>query len=251
MKTIGASRWADTDNIGDLASSPLLYFEYPNATKHEIKSSIGGPLPTDADLYIFGGGAITTKVHGGLGSLPGYKVGWGIGQSIKSGNKRAYQSPLVLGDRWGERYLSLLGSRDDGVKDSYWVPCASCMSPAFDEKYSITRDMGVYLNSTQERNDPNVMINRHSLAETIEFLGSSRVVLTDSYHGAYWTTLLGRTAVCINAYSSKFYQYRHQPVVVPDVRNQMQGPRVFPEALAECREANIQFDQKVRELLYG
>lgn len=35
--------------------------------------------------------------------------------------------------------------------------------------------------------------------ETVAFLGSSEVVLTTSYHGLYWATLLGRKVVVLEA----------------------------------------------------
>ena len=40
--------------------------------------------------------------------------------------------------------------------------------------------------------------------KTIEFIGSGDVVVTNSYHGAYWATLLGKVVVAF-PWASKFY----------------------------------------------
>lgn len=251
MKTIALSRCKDTLNVGDLNSSPLLYFDYPGTEHHDIKQAVRGhDFKKDADLYIFGGGAITPKVAGVNHDLGGIRVAWGIGQSIKTGEKYAHHTPLAEFDR-DDTFFSLIGSRDVNTVGTEWVPCASCMSPLFDKEYPIEHDVVVYTNSTKPVAHPLVLGNRGAFEDVIRFIASGRVVLTDSYHGAYWATLLGRTAVCSHPYSSKFYQYKHQPVTMETDRHTRSGPQVYPEALAECRAANIAFDAKVRNLING
>lgn len=38
-----------------------------------------------------------------------------------------------------------------------------------------------------------------NLETAVSFLGSSEVVLTTSYHGLYWATLLGRKVIVLEA----------------------------------------------------
>jgi len=227
-----------------------LYFDYPDVEHFDAKTGTFGNLPPKADAYIWGGGAITTKVGGANTNLDGFKIAWGIGMSYKNGKQKEGTdvTPLTGYDR-DATFFSLIGSRDDRVQGTEWVPCASCMSPLFDKEYEIKHDAVVYLNGQKVYKADTVMNNRQSFEETIAFIGSGRVVLTDSYHGAYWATLLGRTAIIVNAYSSKFFQYRHQPLIVKDTRHLMEAPRVFPEALQECRDANIQFHAKVQDCI--
>jgi len=250
MKTIAAYTCKGTKNVGDLNSAPTLYFDYPGVEEYSCKMNADGPLPTEADLYIFGGGAITGRVTSCMsnGQCDGPKVAWGIGQSKKAGDKY-YRSTLLSEFDRDKTFFTLIGTRDVNIIGTEWVPCASCMSPLFDKEYEIKHDVVVYMNTVKPPQGDNCFGNRNSFEETIAFLGSSAVVLTDSYHGAYWTTLLGRTAVIVNPYSSKFYQFKHQPIIVEDTRHLMQSPRVFPEALEECRAANIAFDAKVRDVM--
>lgn len=131
------------------------------------------------------------------------------------------------------------------------MPCASCMSPLFDKEYKIEHDVVEYRNTRHIDDMPTphwpISSNRSTFEEAIAFIGSGKTVLTNSYHGAYWATLLGREAVIIDQPNrAKFYGYKHQPAVgMRDTR------RVFPNALEECREANIRFNEKVQQVING
>jgi len=237
MSILALSRIATT-NLGDLVSSPCLYFDY-GATYHDTKL----PIPPEADVYIFGGGAITRDMTIQQGYVEGTKIAWGIGQTNRFETET---KPFELPE------FSLIGSRDTGQVGAEWVPCASCMSPLFDKEYEIEHDVVTYLNSRSKDLSGlgiNVLTNRCTFEEAIRFIGSAKVCVTTSYHGAYWATLLGRAAVIVNPYSSKFYNYKHQPVVV-EPRKRLDEPlRVFPNALSECREANIRFNETVKTCL--
>ncbi len=259
--SLTAVNYTKTKNIGDLVCNPMDYFDYDNVTRFCVRPMPPPPrhTPPDAcpkaDAYIFGGGGITTMVRkmADRDVTSGIKIAWGIGQSIR-GETAAITN--VLGD------FDLVGSRDIGIPGTEWVPCVSCMSPLFDKEYEKKYDVAVWLNSSQAIHkfyDP-VRNNQCSFADAISYIGSARKLVTTSYHGAYWATLLGIPAIIVRAYSTKFYQYKHQSVV-SGVRNYLgdimideadlieQADQVFPEALEECREANVRFDEKVRTLL--
>jgi hypothetical protein len=250
-KIIAVSTFKSTDNIGDIRSSPLHYFDYPNTEHWESKVATHGALPTRAAAYIFGGGAITGRVTSIVsnGQLDGPKIAWGLGRSKKAGEKYCRSTPLTDFDR-DRTFFTLVGTRDVNIKGAEWVPCASCMSPLFDQDYEIEHEVAYYLNSRKPPEmDVPVMTNRYQFEDAIRFLGSAATILTDSYHGAYWATLLGRNAVITRPYSSKLRQYKHQPIILEERAYGDSEYRVFPEALAECREANVQFDAKVREVI--
>ena len=86
--------------------------------------------------------------------------------------------------------------------------------------------------------------NKQTFEEVIEFLGSSDVVVTNSYHGAYWATLLGKAVVAF-PWASKFHGLKHKPILCPapdwwkelNDREQHQ----YKHALEECRQANKDF----------
>ncbi len=233
MSILAIHRFEGSKNIGDKVSRPSLYFDY-ETTNFDIRRVGNEPLPK-ADVYLCGGGAITRS----LTDLPenSIKIGWGIGQSLRPAPAKATSVPLKDWD--------LLGTRDviPGIE---WVPCVSCMSPLFDKEYEIEHVQVSYMNALKYSHpDMPYDTNRGTFEEAIRFIGSGAVVITNSYHGAYWATLLGRAAVIVNPYNSKFYQYKHQPAL------EGEKPISYPEALEECREANIKFDRKVRDLIHG
>ncbi len=231
MKTTALHRFEETTNIGDLTCSPCMYFDYGDVVYHDPRASNPVPLP-EADLYICGGGAITTKLIGLRTGKP--QVAWGIGQSLKPETARAQWIPLDLED------FEFIGTRDIGVAGTEWVPCVTCMSPLFDEEYEVKYERVSYYNSVKHSHpDMPAEINRYTLAEAISFIASAKIVHTNSYHGAYWATLLGREVVLEDTYSSKFHQFKHQPA---------EG-KTYPDALAECRAVNISFNNKVQKWL--
>lgn len=244
MKIIAISRF-QTTNIGDLMSAPHLYFDYDVEhydPKHAVIEREHRDIP-EADAYICGGGAITSKMYL-VNDRPGIKIAWGIGQTLKPAGLLAEHADML-------NNFALIGSRDWRVPHTEWVPCVSCMSPLFDKEYEITKDVVLYRNSISDttKTKGNLMGNTGTFEDTIAFLGSAHTVLTDSYHGAYWATLLGRTAIITHPYSSKFYQYKHQPMIIQFERKYMTPPVKYEGVLEECREANVRFDEKVRDLL--
>lgn len=269
MKIINIHRKA-TPNRGDLASAPCQYFPQLNEA---INMDILGYKDTNeekrekwlsrlnaADLVILGGG--------GLLSMPKFAEGielvckkdnvvvWGPGYNdikIKSWNG--------LGEISIENQLQnakLIGIRD--CQSIYeWVPCSSCMSDSFDKQYETKHDIVVFENFTVNNLLPFVdelgikksqyMNNfKTPLNEVIEFLASGELVISNSFHGVYWATLLGKKVLGIPT-SSKFYSLKHAVPLcsIKDWQRYSKLARTYPEALEECREANIKFKEKVMD----
>lgn len=224
MKLV-ACHYAGSLNVGDAVCSPASYFDFDIPT--EIVR-FGEPIPP-CDAVIFGGGAIGNRV-GKIVTPARYKIAWGVGET-RHGRTECNRAP---------EGFDLYGSRDWEQEGAEWIPCASCMSPLFDKTYEVQLEAALYYNF--RRLKPAVaglpeLHNEVSFEEAVAFLGSAETVVTNSYHGAFWATLLGRKVRIIEAYSSKLYQFRHKP-----------GPR-YPEALEECRAANRGFYAKVMDLL--
>ena len=94
---------------------------------------------------------------------------------------------------------------------------------------------------------PTMRNTERDFVRVIRFLGSAETVLTNTYHGMYWATLLGRKVITFPS-SSKFHGFKY-PVAMstPDAWKSARSKAVSsPEALAECRAANIRFADKVR-----
>jgi hypothetical protein len=248
-----------TSNVGDLVAGPYRYFQFEGAT-HDVVSTrdLSAAHARRADAIIIGGGAVAGAVKRVWeASKRPHIVAWGVGQT-KHGAMQRYVSPFArLYDLYGSRELPL-------VPNEKWVPCASCMHPSID-KYrgaATQRHAGVYFNS-----DPSIIgrypmpdslrrlpkrSNRVVMEDAISFLASTEVILTNSYHGAYWGQLLGRRVILVNAYSAKFFGYQYQPPVwdgVGDWSHLIPEAAVPSDMLEESRLANTDFHAEVLNLL--
>jgi len=178
---------------------------------------------------------------------------WGAGHNSENlnGDKIKYS-----------RYLSeyrMVGLRDWHGEDSRyrWVPCASCLHPAFDRKYTVRNEVIWFEHKKRMFKDfgddsiPRFVNSGNNIEQTIELLASARVILTNSYHGAYWGTLLGRKVIVMDAWSTKFNFMRHAPMLLNSRKQHWrdcvdQAP-VYPNALEQCRLANHDFWQELIE----
>lgn len=266
-----------TNNIGDLLCAPFLYFPELLGTDardilgfrsadepdREVRLAFKGAF-AEAEMIVVGGG--------GLLEIDFFQPFF----NFLAENKRSDQKVVLWGaghNSWQVsdwRHLKQSYSFDSGlfdligIRDSDheypWVPCVSCMDAAFDAPADIAREVGVYahvgtLNNEQFRKrlptGLDILDNASAFPEVIEFLGSCELVLTDSFHGAYWATLLGRKVITFPS-SSKFYDLRHPaPICAPEDWVRFRAlARSYPEALSECRTANVGFSNQVRELIF-
>lgn len=243
-----------TQNIGDRVSGPWLYTR-GLMTYHDLYGPLTWLKPGD-HVVIGGGGLYSPRFNSHskevwriLKEVTGKRIVWGAG--VNYWDESNFGRPEFKHD--------LVGLRDWGYEDVDWVPCASCLSGLFDLEWKRTRDVVVYqhYNYTVRCYGCPEMTNHVPPGETthtyfrrvVEFLASAEVVVTASYHGAYWATLLGCRVLAVPV-KTKLTTMRHEPeyVTPSDWPSHLDGGRVYPDALEECREANRAFERKVREL---
>ncbi len=239
----------NTGNTGDLMSGPANWFDFPD---HRVVN-YDEPIGDDATAVIYGGGTMNNWLQGRQ-PLPNVKsIAWGIGSS-RHGESEPWPDP---------RGFDLVGVREwTTAREAagLWVPCASCMSPLFDENYEIKRAAVLFVNASpgiRERYPVAVgglptMSNERPMDEIVAFLGSSETVVTDSYHGCWFAQMLGRRVVAI-PYSSKFYGFKY-PVAYSDNRGldwkeKSKKTCGYPEALMESIGASVLFYDRVIDLL--
>lgn len=179
-----------------------------------------------------------------VASRPKLLVCWGAGQNRHDSNRATY--PSVLNE------FDLVGIRDHSSPFE-WVPCASCLNPLFDKRYETTEEVVLYNHTDypglQSQGMPEMNNTEVDLRKVVQFLASGETVLTTSYHGAYWATLLGKKVVVVNPFSSKFFTFRH-PVTISDSSEWKAAAKkavAYPQALDECRESNYSFARKIQE----
>lgn len=143
----------------------------------------------------------------------------------------------------------------DWNQNQPWVPCASCMHPALTKKYAIKNDVIFFEHKKQLiknfGNDsiPRFVNSGSNIDQTIELLGSANIILTNSYHGAYWGMLLNKKVMVVDSWSSKFLNMKHVPHLLKrdeDWKDIVDEINVRGGALDECRDATETFWKKIK-----
>ncbi len=191
---------------------------------------------------------LITNVLSQIDNVTGPRFVWGAGHNGPDPNVE------FLKIRWPRLFSKyrLVGLRDFDPSSRFrWIPCASCLHPAFDRKYEIKNEVIWFEHKKQMIKDfgtdpiPRFVNTGNNMDQTIELLGSANIILTNSYHGAYWGTLLKKKVVLVGgAWSSKFKFMRHPLRILnkkehwKDVLDEVV---VYENALDECRQANKDF----------
>lgn len=253
--TVGHLFRTDMHNVGDWFCAPNRYFAFDNARQADILDFDGDAL--DDHVIVGGGGLLADTFHPHMRRLaelrPRLKslVAWGVGESQNVDRRGGFVYPYagVMPDYLAR--FDLVGVRDFGAEHR-WVPCASCMHPDFDRRYEIEREVGIYQHrriAVPIEGFDRITNEGSDLARALEFLGSSEIVITNSYHGAYWATLLGRRVLAIPN-MSKMYRFKHSPVICrpEDWKRYVRSTVAYDDALTECRDANQSFYHDVLTL---
>lgn len=280
----------DSGNIGDDLSSPAHYFNFKGLKCRQVDQQelqTGGIASEDKVVIVGGGGLLADWNKRTFSALKGQRNGrllvlWGAGQQGYCPTRKSF-SDFPYSD-----YLSsfdLIGLRDWGSPFS-WVPCASCMHPLFDQSYEIQHEYVVYshhkfkVECSRSLGLPYMENLQDNFREVLRFLGSGETVITSSFHGSYWATLLGRNVIAL-PFSTKFFGLRHEPKILEDVSWSLRSirdwlyrrkhkryatriqradwlqslgeTRSYPSSLEKCRAANTAFFetvmQRVKEVL--
>lgn len=237
-------------NVGDRWSSPAHYFDLGDEVVH---ADPGDPAPPNADAVLFGGGTMARWIPAAR-NLPAVPwIAWGVGYTERGRLGRH-------GDRVhaaAARLCVAYGNRDWGSDVGSWVPCASCMHPAFDRAYSIEHDVVFYghaqLNPLTDAPGPRLTNDVLDMDRVIAFLASGDTIVTSSYHGAYWGLLLGRRVIVL-PFGSKFFHLPWQPLLVNDREKGVQMAKAglaaaYPYALDEARTMTRFWSSLVRGAL--
>lgn len=179
----------------------------------------------------------------------GPKYIWGAGHNDRADVDRIKYSKFL-----GE--YRAVGIRDYQEESRYdWVPCASCMHPALRTNYAIRNDVIWFEHKKQMIRDfgndsiPRFVNSGANIEQTIELLGSANIILTNSYHGAYWGTLLGKRVVVVDSWSTKFNMMKHKPAFKNKKgtwQDAADSAQIHTGALDECIAANQAFWDRIK-----
>lgn len=236
------------DNIGDLMCGPGQYLWPEYNRKLRLKR-----VRKISNNVILGGGQIFSQLDPILSSIyranpEARPVAWGVGLP-----------PLGSHDdlvREVGRKLKIFGTRNyDRREQLDYVPCASCLSPLFDDAPSPQHEVVFYLHRRKgepieiPEGAPVLMNTNQPPKEVVDFIASGEIVVTNSYHGVYWSQLLGRKVICL-PYSNKFEVYEHRPTMVysTDWASAVKQATKTPPLLEEYRTMNYAFAERVLAL---
>lgn len=237
----------DTKNIGDASCSPYDWLTW----SHDVNASDIRKESRDYDVSVIGGG----KIFGGLSKYDGIQkdkrklhIAWGV-STVQS-------FPISLKYSRARKICDLVGTRDWGDKRFQWAPCVTCLSPKFEEPLEPEHDVVFYYHAgkTEKQgieipdNIPSMSNNVESLDKALDFIASGKTVVSNSYHGVYWSLLMGRKTLCV-PFSNKFSHYRFAPGFAKPSNwlKSLHSAQQSDSFLKVAREATHDFHEKVMQ----
>lgn len=252
-----------TRNLGDLASCPADGFPEFDDCRRECWTKLNS-IKSGTPIIFGGGGLFMPDIHKFFWKVSfSHPVAvWGAGL-----NYPPEAFTLDEGSRLAEALRACGGPI--GVRNPdfaklcgfHYVPCASCMSKVFDMEgwYRESRFGTVAYEHTDARfagsRFPAKTNAGDSLFEAVEFLRSARNIITNSYHGAYWGHLIGKsTAIWQPArWGNRFrdmYPNAFRTVeTFEDVNRWRMEPVISEPGLDKCRAINRDFCNLVLDWL--
>ncbi len=203
----------DRENCGDWNCSPLpyyfSYFSQYDLLRHDIDFIDFNEIQPE-DVVILGGSGmlhVTRSFDENICRVLArcrHVVGWSLGFNTHRGAwAQGTDFPEIPFDRF-----SLLTIRDvhhpSGIEH-----CAdpSCLHPALGTRADISRTYGVIEHKDLPLSldlGADTMKNNRSIEEIADFIAHTETILTNSWHVAYWTQLMERKCILVNAWSTKF-----------------------------------------------
>ena len=176
---------------------------------------------------------------------------WGLGESLNVDRKGGFVLPYPKSLPDYLNRFDLVGMRDYGTQYA-WAPCPSCLLPGLELPSPPIHEIVIYEHKRIAIPIDGFPRNTNAgddINSVLAFLASGEVVITNSYHGAYWATLLGRRVLAIPN-MSKMYRFKHAPVIArPEGWKRLMDLTVaYPGALSECRAATHAFYAEVLKL---
>ena len=262
----------DIENAGDWNCSPLnYYYEYFKSfsiIRHDIDFIDFNEIEKD-DIVILGGSGL-------------FDVTYSFNESInklldKCDNVIAWSAGFnTHGEQWSnganfpqihmERF-AMISIRDynhpSGIE---YLPCpsvfalqkASKNTAIFKRKYGVIehKDLPIKGLPIEDR-----ISNRCSLSEIENYILTSEIIITNSYHCAYWSILLKRKTIVVNKFSTKFDYFKYKPVFISIQENEpieeiwnileaaYEEAQIYDMAYEEAVDLNNVFFEKVKRII--
>lgn len=249
------------DNAGDVFCDPSLY--YPFDGLHKKKVTLEEAKQLHSSVIIFGGGGIldtnskmnnyykslndsNAMFHWGSGSnsLNVAKIDWNPGEDEIRFEKDILNNFVIVGRR---DYNTFHGP------NHLYVPCVSCKLKSLKLSYDVKRRIGIvqhmWLQQINGLDYPTISMDlrNYKINEIIKFIGESEIIVTGSYHAAYWGLLLRKKVIINGNWSSKFDTLKYKPTLLSDdIESDIKKSTIPPENyMEECIQLNHKFYENV------
>lgn len=254
-------------NAGDYWCSPTHYYDFSflhdfhKVHYMDIFRGVSGREGYEKYKYkdevlVIGGGGLITSPGNFLQDTLEYLVEnnkvilWGAGSNtFEDFSWDFLKNPNVL----------LAGVRDTSFQlNARYLPCVSCKHKLFDMVHINPSGLGI-LEHASGNPIPiigNRIKNNQSIEDIVNLISSSVAVVSNTYHGIYWSQLLGKKVVLykdVDNINSKMINLKHRVLSC--------GPTDYMDILAisskvegylqECRYFNDQFYNDVKTILEG
>lgn len=243
---IQAVHYINPQNAGDMQSCPFEHFSV-NTEIRKVHIMDTHRLDPKVPVIIGGGGLLQhgqsiDNIESIINTHRAPIIIWGAGVNTNHRKDRDIIPDFI-------HKACMVGIRDYGFPGFDYLPCVSCMHPAFDKKYAIKNEIVCFEGNKLNLPYPTMTCQEGATIEqVIEFLGSSKTIVTSSYHGMYWGVLLGKEVIVIpNEGSSKFYNFPlNIPITTLDNWKFFIGKaEIHDTALERFRAANKKYAEQV------
>jgi hypothetical protein len=240
--------------MGDMAASPLNYFfdffKSYNILRHDI-DHIKWMEISIYDIVIIGGSGmlyVTESFQTNIAKLCEINpnvIAWSVGFNTHYGRPIFYPLDITK--------FKLIGIRDYQHPSSLpYLPCVSCLAKELKKKMPIRREIGIIEHATFPIDGftHEKISNAYNFQTITDFIASSEIILSSSYHIIYWATLMGKRTVCINPFSTKFEYFKYKPVFYSgNLKADITKTMVYEGCLEEAIELNNLFFDRVKEIV--
>jgi hypothetical protein len=243
----------EDNNVGDLVCSPYIYyynfFKDYNVLRHDLLHINWIEISKHDVVIVGGGGMFYVDFQDNLNKLldvcPTVIV-WGIGFNAHHDRPLDAQVDITR--------FKIIHIRDwmhpSGLA---YLPCVSCLAVELDKVLETKRHIGII-----EHKDFAIpadihgerLNNKDNFQNITDLIASSEIVVANTYHVIYWAILMGKKVICVNPFSTRFDYFKYKPVFYSgDLEKDIAQTQVYPNALAEARELNAAFFEKVKKLI--
>lgn len=241
-------------NCGDYNCGPFQFFStYFNGCKcyfHRL-CDIDFSVIQEGDYCIIGGGGLIdhsvewNRAIEKCNDKSKNVIIWGAGINTHTGDT-CEQLDL--------KKFKLVGLRDYQINESLinYIPCPSCMLPELANDYEIRRKIGIVEHTMYpiEEFMYEKINNSVDVYSMIKFIGTSDLIISNSYHAIYWATLMKKKVIIYEKFSSKFDLIKwKQPIYSGNLIEDIDKCSIYTDALEECRKINVNFAEKVKDMM--